>query len=597
MGKRTVITLIVAVVAVAAAVAGGLAWRWYDHNFGFKVPQYATPARTTWLSQNWSSAQRAWFHHADQGTLTFGMPYEWLVALGQPGIFEGDRLADPRFLDRFGFIPDPDNPAPAKLPVGFAHGAAMLLPDGKPWLNPQSGAAFTGVGLTCAACHTGRLTYQGQEMLVDGGPALTDLGAFHKAVGASLFWTKVLPWRMSAFEARVLGPNATASAKAQLKAQFDAMVGAGGADQNGVNATEAKNVAEGFGRLDALNRIGNQVFAVDLKTPANYAPTSAPVHFPRIWDAPWFLWVQYNGSIMQPMVRNAGEALGVSARLETAPGPDMFKSGVQVQTLYEIEHQLAGSPPSAATGFTGLRSPRWSDTPLPPIDAALAQRGAALYATHCQECHQPPVSSPEFWTSKRWKTLAPGGERFYDAELIPVTHVGTDPAQAQGMHDRKVKVGGQEVTFGPALGDLVEKTVTHWYDTQTPPTPPAERERMNGGRPNGIRDTPVGYKVRPLDGIWATPPYLHNGSVPTIYALLSPAADRPKTFWMGNREYDPVRVGYRTEPFRNGFLFDTTIAGNSNHGHEFSNAKGPGVIGPLLSDDERKALIEYLKTF
>ena len=58
--------------------------------------------------------------------------------------------------------------------------------------------------------------------------------------------------------------------------------------------------------------------SIDLNNPNNYASHSAPVHFPRIWNAPWFSWVQYDGSIMQPMVRNAGEALGDHRQLEAA---------------------------------------------------------------------------------------------------------------------------------------------------------------------------------------------------------------------------------------------------------------------------------------
>ncbi len=118
---------------------------------------------------------------------------------------------------------------------------------------------------------------------------------------------------------------------------------------------------------------------------------------------------------------------------------------------------------------------------------------------------------------------------------------------------------------------------------------------MNGDRPNGIQ-APLAYKVRPLNGIWATPPYLHNGSVPTVYDLLSPASERPTKFYLGNREYDPVKLGYRTEELANGFAFDTSLPGNSNRGHEFSDDKRDGVIGPKLSPDERKALIEYIKT-
>jgi hypothetical protein len=118
---------------------------------------------------------------------------------------------------------------------------------------------------------------------------------------------------------------------------------------------------------------------------------------------------------------------------------------------------------------------------------------------------------------------------------------------------------------------------------------------MNGDRPNGIQ-AKLAYKVRPLDGIWATPPYLHNGSVPTLYDLLSPVAERPKTFYTGSREFDPVKLGLKTDAAPGLTLLDTSKPGNLNIGHAFSDTPGPGVIGRFLQPDERKAIIEYLKT-
>jgi hypothetical protein len=97
------------------------------------------------------------------------------------------------------------------------------------------------------------------------------------------------------------------------------------------------------------------------------------------------------------------------------------------------------------------------------------------------------------------------------------------------------------------------------------------------------------YKSKPLDGVWATAPFLHNGSVPTLYDLLLPADQRPKSFRVGTREFDPVRVGYRTdEAPGNGFVFDTSKRGNSNMGHDYGVGK--------LTDAQRWALVEYMKT-
>ncbi len=125
---------------------------------------------------------------------------------------------------------------------------------------------------------------------------------------------------------------------------------------------------------------------------------------------------------------------------------------------------------------------------------------------------------------------------------------------------------------------------------------PAERPETDGsGLPIGVRELRA-YKARPLAGVWATAPFLHNGSVPSLYQLLSPQDERSTTFYKGTFEYDPKHLGYRTEAFTNGFVFDTRITGNHNSGHEFRAGKlGNGVIGRLLQPQERWALLEYLK--
>jgi len=93
------------------------------------------------------------------------------------------------------------------------------------------------------------------------------------------------------------------------------------------------------------------------------------------------------------------------------------------------------------------------------------------------------------------------------------------------------------------------------------------------------------YKARPLNGFWATAPYLHNGSVPNLDELLKPPAKRMAKFRAGSREFDPIRVGFVTDS--GSFEFDTSLPGNSNAGHDF---------GPQLTDEERAQLVEYLKS-
>ena len=111
------------------------------------------------------------------------------------------------------------------------------------------------------------------------------------------------------------------------------------------------------------------------------------------------------------------------------------------------------------------------------------------------------------------------------------------------------------------------------------------------------RKPPEGvYKAAPRDGVWATPPFMHNGSVPNLYEMLVPAKERTKKFYVG-REFDPVKVGLDTSGASGKFLLDTELLGNSNAGHSFEDGPlGNGVIGPLLTEDERWALVEYLKS-
>ena len=101
-----------------------------------------------------------------------------------------------------------------------------------------------------------------------------------------------------------------------------------------------------------------------------------------------------------------------------------------------------------------------------------------------------------------------------------------------------------------------------------------------------------GYASMPLDGIWLRAPYLHNGSVPTLNDLLKTAAERPATFYRGNDIFDQANVGFvssvPSEDGREFFPFDTSKPGNGNKGHEY---------GTHLQPEEKRALLEYLKTF
>jgi hypothetical protein len=103
----------------------------------------------------------------------------------------------------------------------------------------------------------------------------------------------------------------------------------------------------------------------------------------------------------------------------------------------------------------------------------------------------------------------------------------------------------------------------------------------------GIAKYPDYYKARPLSGIWASAPYLHNGSVPSLVELLKPPSQRVAQFHVGGREFEPDKVGLSTAPAPGSTLLDTALPGNSNAGHLF---------GTDLPDADKRDLLEYLKS-
>jgi hypothetical protein len=683
MTRNRIVGLMLAVVLLLAV--GSLVGVVYINN----QTRFAAPAadmKVVWADQGWTNEERHWFHHAQQGTSTFGIPYEWLVALEQPHLGMGDpgMLMDQRYLSRLGFIQSPksvkdvasassygysasgagklgkyakDDSNPAGLPVGFAVGVEWKdVADGRNWPLPGIGKNAHTVGVTCAACHTGQLEYNGNRVLIDGGAAMISLDEFRTALGLSIILTKYVPGRFGRFADHVLGPAHTSESEAQLKEQFDGVVEKVKKKAALEKSVADKGVTEGFTRLDALNRIGNQVFQQLMNRDENVFPTSGPVSFPAIWNAPWFDWVQYNSSIQQPMIRNLGEAMGVAASVNLSkPGPNLFEAAIPVDTIHEMELLLGGVEHPLTVGhFGGLRSPRWADLPLPPLDQALVAKGRDLYmgdpasgrAGLCVRCHLPPLDSKEILEAKYWSEA--GGaysERYLALVTVPVEEIGTDCKTAYDMVYRTVDTspeigasstlltlkthpaecpppavpaalanGVTHTNFGVALGQVVEKTKNAWYERNK--IAPDRYSDLDGYRPNGIRatvgDVPV-YKAHPLNGMWSTGSYLHNGSVPNLYLLLSTQAERDAEaakFYLGSRSFDPKYLGfaYRTSkstalpdaPLVSDatglFELDTTLPGNRNTGHLFTDDKPAGRIDRRLTPEERFALIEFIKS-
>jgi mono/diheme cytochrome c family protein len=234
-----------------------------------------------------------------------------------------------------------------------------------------------------------------------------------------------------------------------------------------------------------------------------------------------------------------------STRLDMLTLLNPFNSGEFVK---QQEHVFA----DIHAFVSGVEAPKYPFA----IDRQMAERGGAVFADHCARCHG---TYGEHWT--------------YPNKIIPVAKIGTDPLLAESFSARNLR----------HLNGL-------WVTRETGPD----------GKPFEVADT-RGYQAPPLDGVWATAPYFHNGSAPTVYHVLNSKA-RPKVFTRsyrtGEDEYDPVRLGWKVTvleqppgPELSGFerrkVYDTGLPGRGNGGHTF---------GDDLSEDERLAVIEYLKT-
>ncbi|GLH81250.1 hypothetical protein SSBR45G_61590 [Bradyrhizobium sp. SSBR45G] len=662
------------------------------------LPETEPTKAAYWLDQGWTTKDRHWFHHVTQGTATFPIPYNWFMAMEQPylSLFGTPGLiSDSAYLERFGFIPSPksvDGDPSALRPFGYAANAtaktdtAPALPAGlKPTpagnegglpvgfarlsgaADPVTGAAQSDkIGLTCAACHSGSIHYKGVSVRFDGGPGMADLRKLEEAMGFAMIFTQYVPGRFARFADRVLGSKASDAdrdaLKKGLKSATDFALNMQAKNyQSAIEAKGQTETGEGFGRLDALNRIGNQVFYLDMAVSGlpnmvgNQEAIDAPVSYPPIWTVPWFSWAQYDGSIAQPLIRNAGEALGVFAQINLSPetaSDKLWRSSMAIENLIHIEDMLRGPDPFATTtpAFGGLTSPKWPEKLFAgddawKIDPVRVERGRKLYATVCVECHLGPVADPVFdktypdksfwkikpaedWESKGWNAKGP----ILDLVQKPVEAMQTDPGQATILATRKVKVPGflevdpakdlkgcnlpqgstTEMPYALALMAVVQKASDKWMDDRK--LSPAEQAALWGDRKNCPNPAGKSYRARPLNGVWATAPYLHNGSVPSLYWLLTPAAERPTSFCQGARDYDPTHVGFDVPKGGEASckvgqsLFATTdssgkpIKGNSTLGHSFEGPAKPnkdypnGIIGGAFSEEERWDLIAYLKT-
>ncbi len=509
------------------------------------------------LDQNWDDDVRQQMLYTSFGSRL--MPYSWFLHLELP---EGQiKLRDDEVLENLGFIlQDAVSNNPEGLPAGFARDSARANDD-QDW-----------VGLTCAACHMGQINYQEHKFFIDGGPGIFDFTGFEKLVYASLKAAYENEEKFQRFSSSLgnQSQDQVDALKEQLKERVDFFT-----HRLRANATE---VPYGYGRIDAFGQIFNAVTSTALGLPNNYHAPDGPVSIPVLWDAPHLDVVQWNASAPNqnpgPLAQNATTALAVYGQIDMLSGGLGYSSTTRIGNLAYIQNQ-----------FYKLTSPQWPEEVLGSFDQALVQQGSKIYEQNCLSCHTLVDRSD--------------AKRELVATVVPMEEVGTDPKAATNFTESMSKTGpleGKKLGFiaGPKFGetartlDLVVNAMAGSLLNQPINTLKAIIvENHKVPKAENLDTTANVYKARPLSGIWAASPYLHNGSVPTLKDMLKIPELRPQTFYVGSREFDPIDVGLYSGEGENSSLFDTSLGGNSNGGH---------LYGTHLSEEDKKALLEYLKT-
>jgi hypothetical protein len=528
-----------------------------------------------YLNQAWSQDDREWYYNFSQGSavLSYDIFLNLELAGGQD-LFRSDGN-----LARYGLIATTANQYnPDALPIGITKTVVATAVKGWP--------VGDYVGPNCAACHEGQLDYKGKHVRIEGGISHTfDFQMLTRGLDDALQATLTDAAKLNRLAARLRASDVDSKGKLRKRLEDEAA-----RVHEYATRTSVSPYPWGPGRIDALTMIQNRQMATLTDIPENTATPIAPVKPPFLWNAPQGLWTQWAGIIQDPINRNFGETVGVFLPIDlTSKSPEegLFQSAAAIGELQRVEHQLGRLAP-----------PTWPEDVFGKIDREKAKQGKALFMTLCSGCHN---AWPYTWTEPNKY-----GKRFVLVGLVPQTYVGTDRTQFEAA---------KPFVFTGAVGNYLPG------EFKGKPMVPADLLFIVGQRPvleralsqlklteaeeadlHGYRELPTPrppdhvYKAAPRDGVWATPPFMHNGSVPNLYEMLIPAAERTTKFYIG-REFDPVKVGLDTNAATGTVLMDTTLLGNSNAGHSFQNGpRGNGTIGPLLTDDQRWAVVEYLKS-
>jgi hypothetical protein len=583
-----------------------------------------------------TSAQRQTFYHLSQGSEIL----PWILLTAVDVADPGSTKPFVENLERFGLLPDLARDD--GLPVGLTVSS-----------NPFTfGMDF--VGITCAACHVGELRHDGKAVRVDGAPNMFNMQLFYSQAIEALMATRsdrgklwralkrlgrqdygrygvaapfVRPATLVYYGTNVLLHRDRLDARLELIAVIRAAK----------EQRDPEHPTSGYGRLDAFDGTRNFMFTrlrkadaggnfevnkaniVKLDAAVKFPPLwsrkasppepveayrQQPQRFPPVWGFKDYDWVEWTINTNTVMERNFTETLGAGAAVVLDPKrtASLFESSIPMRNMHDLEWLAYYIDP-----------PRWPTAIFGEIKPDLAAAGEGIFRSRCAGCHEygddrrdptglirlrgmrleavgtdatvalriscpipdtgPLVIPPRSYTAEDSQLLrdcagVKAGMAFAGASFARTVQAAVDSIKQKAYAAAGIDAAQQRV-----MEDLDRRERVTWRDTLLDTQPPQGP-----------------YAARPLYGIWAAAPYLHNGSVPTLYHLLLPPEQRPKTFALGGREYDPVKLGFAiaTTCGQQDCLVDTTRTGEGNGGH---------LWGTDLAEDDRMALLEYLKTY
>lgn len=551
------------------------------------------------ITNGLSNSDREQYYHFDYGIQW--LPTNVFLSLKRASNTTIPSVMDEMFFahpERFGLLPDyidPHNP----LPIGITKST-------DPSYAPLS-------GINCASCHSSLISNSnGQFFIVDSGSSRFQIDKFIGEMLKSVVATLINPVEFEAFWQRYqilanITDNTTLDSSSQIlsssvqktlttsdtteletKLQTAQLHQSGKATtltcasyptnqqlstrtgmyvymarrfaylfsltKYGTNPANSSVADNGPGRSNPWAPSKGMFSKIYLQTQTQPKNVGGPVNTPFMWNYDRQHWIFLLGNTNSMVERNTAQALALLADFNTST----YETTISIKNLDAISQYTKK-----------VRAPSWPESVLGPINKDLADTGKAIFKVYCLNCHDPKSTSTQTGTA------------FYN-----YVDMGTDPNYYYGQTE---KIDGNDL-FGDILTPFISKVKRT----------AALNEGITDLPSYEIGRTPVVWKrptsnaiiAKPLAGVWSCPPFLHNGSVPTIRDLLNPAFMRPKEFHIGGFVYNSKDLGYIEDTSLSSEydfkIYCAACDGNSNAGHE---------IATELTNQAKDAIIEFLKSY